>query len=137
MAVNVSAIQFRHPAFLKVIDDALNEIGFPPASLELEITESVAMYGQAEVEQRMHALRERGIAVAIDDFGTGFSSLSYLNSLPAACLKIDRSFVNALDSDSSGARIAEMVIELGRTLGMRVLAEGVETSDQVQRLRAL
>jgi len=137
MAVNVSAIQFRHPDFLAVIDKALSDTGFPAASLELEITESVAMYGQNEVEQRMHALRERGIAVAIDDFGTGFSSLSYLDSLPAACLKIDRSFVTALDSNQSGARIAEMVIELGRTLGMRVLAEGVETSEQAQRLRTL
>jgi len=137
MAVNVSAIQFRHPDFLQVIDQALADTAFPAASLELEITESVAMFGRAEVDQGMHALRQRGIALAIDDFGTGFSSLSYLGSLPAACLKIDRSFVSSLDSGDSGARIAEMVIELGRTLGMRVLAEGVETSEQAQRLHAL
>lgn len=137
MAVNVSALQFRHPDFLATVDQALSDSGFPASALELEITESVAMFGKTEVAERMHALRERGIAVAIDDFGTGFSSLSYLDSLPAACLKIDRSFVNALGSNESGARIAEMVIELGRTLGMRVLAEGVETTEQAQRLRAL
>lgn len=137
MAVNVSAIQFRHPDFLTVVDQAVTDSGFAADFLELEITESVAMFGKVEVSQRMHALRERGIAMAIDDFGTGFSSLSYLDSLPAACLKIDRSFVMALDSDKPGARIAEMVIELGRHLGMRVLAEGVETAAQAQQLHSL
>lgn len=134
MAVNVSAIQFRHPGFIDMIDRVLAETGIPPNLLELEITESVAMFGQGDFEARLMALRSRGIAVAIDDFGTGFSSLSYLDRLGASCLKIDRSFVWALDSGRPGARIAEMVIGLGDRLGMRVLAEGVETSEQVSLL---
>ncbi|MBS1197241.1 MAG: hypothetical protein H6R18_1026 [Proteobacteria bacterium] len=134
MAVNVSAIQFRHPGFLDMVDRVLAETGTPPNLLELEITESVAMFGQADFESRLVALRARGIGVAIDDFGTGFSSLSYLDRLGASCLKIDRSFVLALHSGRPGARIAEMVIGLGGRLGMRVLAEGVETPEQVDLL---
>lgn len=134
MAVNVSAIQFRHPGFIDMVDRVLAETGTPPNLLELEITESVAMFGQADFESRLLALRSRGIGVAIDDFGTGFSSLSYLDRLGASCLKIDRSFVLALHSGRPGARIAEMVIGLGGRLGMRVLAEGVETPEQVEIL---
>ena len=137
MAVNVSAIQFRHPAFLDVVDQALADVGIPPGLLELEITESVAMFGQADFEERLRALKLRGISIAIDDFGTGFSSLSYLDRLAADCLKIDRSFVWALDSQQPGGRIAEMVVGLGRRLGMRVLAEGVETPEQVSTLQRL
>lgn len=137
MAVNVSVVQFRHPEFLDRIDAALAEAGPVASQLELEITESVAMFGQADVEEKLNALRARGVAVVIDDFGTGFSSLSYLDRLPASCLKIDRTFINALDSGKPGERIAEMVIELGRRLDMRVLAEGVETLAQADRLRAL
>lgn len=137
MAVNVSAIQFRHPAFLDVVDQALADVGTPPGLLELEITESVAMFGQADFEERLRALKLRGISIAIDDFGTGFSSLSYLDRLAADCLKIDRSFVWALDSQQPGGRIAEMVVGLGRRLGMRVLAEGVETQEQVIALQRL
>lgn len=134
MAVNVSVVQFQHPGFLDMVDGILAETRTPPELLELEITESVAMFGQADFEARLRALRKRGIGVAIDDFGTGFSSLSYLDRLGASCLKIDRSFVLALDSDRPGARIAEMVIGLGGRLGMRVLAEGVETHEQVTTL---
>lgn len=134
MAVNVSAIQFRHAGFLDMVDRVLAETGAPPNLLELEITESVAMFGQSDFESRLQALRSRGIGVAIDDFGTGFSSLSYLDRLGASCLKIDRSFVLALHSGRPGARIAEMVIGLGGRLGMRVLAEGVETPEQVETL---
>ena len=137
MAVNVSVVQFRHPDFLATIDAALAATGSRPQDLELEITESVAMMGAESIGATIAALKARGIAVAIDDFGTGFSSLSYLDRLPADRVKIDRSFVSALDSDQRGARIAEMVIPLGRMLGMKVLAEGVETDAQVARLRKL
>ncbi len=137
MAVNVSAIQFHHPGFMEMLDQALAETGVPPELLELEITESVAMFGQVEFEGRLHALKARGLTVAIDDFGTGFSSLSYLDRLSADCLKIDRSFIWALDSNKPGARIAEMVVALGRRLGMRVLAEGVETAEQAALLRQM
>lgn len=115
----------------------LSETAFPPRQLELEITESVAIKGAEVVEGLLLALRSRGIAIALDDFGTGFSSLSYLDRLPADRIKIDRCFVEALTSGVRGARIAELVIPLGNTLGMTVLAEGVETEIQAARLRDL
>lgn len=137
VAVNVSAVQFAHPNFLNMVDLALADSGIPAQALELEVTESVAILGAEAVEQIFYALKTRGISLAIDDFGTGFSSLSYLDRLPADRIKIDRSFVNALESGNRGARIAEMVIPLGKQLGMKVLAEGVETESQAQKLRDL
>jgi diguanylate cyclase (GGDEF)-like protein len=137
MAVNVSPLQFAQPHFLAQVDAALVEAGVPPQSLELEITESVAVMGVERVAALLRQIKARGIAVAIDDFGTGFSSLSYLDSLPADRLKIDRAFVSALDSGRAGARIAEMIVPLGRRLGMSVLAEGVETETEASLLRQL
>ena len=137
MAVNVSAGQFAHPDFLDMLDGALAASTAGPSGLELEITESVAIMDPEAVERILHAIKQRGISVAIDDFGTGYSSLSYLDRLPADRIKIDRSFVNALGVGERGARIAEMVIPLGRQLGMKVLAEGIETEEQAARLRRL
>lgn len=137
MAVNVSAGQFAHPDFLDMLDGALAASTAGPSGLELEITESVAIMDPEAVERILHAIKQRGISVAIDDFGTGYSSLSYLDRLPADRIKIDRSFVNALGVGERGACIAEMVIPLGRQLGMKVLAEGIETEEQAARLRRL
>lgn len=137
MAVNVSSLQFAQPEFLSEIDAALAEVDVPPDSLELEITESVAVMGLERVAELLGRIKQRGVAVAIDDFGTGFSSLSYLDRLPADRLKIDRAFVTALDAGRAGARIAEMIVPLGRRLGMHVLAEGVETDTQAAMLREL
>ncbi|MDQ5908687.1 MAG: hypothetical protein QG599_780 [Pseudomonadota bacterium] len=137
MAVNVSAVQFRQPTFLDMVEEALRDTGAGPDDLELEITESVAALGFDYVGNVLRQLKNWGIRVAIDDFGTGFSSLSYLDRLPADRLKIDRSFVSALDSQQPGARIAEIVITLGRKLGMNVLAEGVETALQADMLSQL
>lgn len=134
MAVNVSSIQFRQPDFASLVEAAVVEAQVDPAMLELEITESVAMFGSGQVQERLLALKKQGVLVAIDDFGTGFSSLSYLDRLPADCLKIDRAFVAALRPEQAGARIAEMVIQLGRRLGMRMLAEGVEDEAQMRTL---
>ena len=134
MAVNVSPVQFRHPGFLDVVRGAITESGIDPALLELEITESVALSGWKLVTEHLQAIKLLGVSIAIDDFGTGFSSLSYLARLPADCLKIDRSFVHALDNRHSGTPIAAMVIRLGEQLGMRVLAEGVEDGLQLQTL---
>ena len=134
MAVNVSPVQFRHPGFLDVVRGAIAESGIDPALLELEITESVALSGWKLVAEHLQAIKALGVSIAIDDFGTGFSSLSYLARLPADCLKIDRSFVHALDNRHSGTPIAAMVIRLGEQLGMRVLAEGVEDALQLQTL---
>lgn len=136
MSVNVSAVQLRQPDFLALLDRSLDATTVAPGHLELEITESVAALGIDQVRTLLEAIRARGIAIAIDDFGTGYSSLSYLHRLPADRLKIDRSFIHTLDS-GQGGRIAEMVIPLGHHLGMKVLAEGVETESQQHRLRAL
>jgi EAL domain-containing protein (putative c-di-GMP-specific phosphodiesterase class I) len=134
MAVNVSPVQFRHPAFVTTVAAAVAELAIDPALLELEITESVALHGGAQIGERLHDLKRLGVTIAIDDFGTGFSSLSYLDRLPADCLKIDRSFVHALDERLSGAQIADLVVQLGKRLGMRVLAEGIEVAAQWQTL---
>ena len=137
MAVNVSTTQFRQASFLAEVDLALADSGVNPETLELEITESVAVMGLTFVEEALHALRKRGISIAIDDFGTGYSSLSYLGRLPANRLKIDRSFIWALDSGRSGVNIPEMVVPLGRQLNMKIIAEGVETERQAEILREL
>jgi diguanylate cyclase (GGDEF)-like protein len=137
MAVNVSPLQFAQPQFLAQLDEALVDAQLPPECLELEITESVAVMGLERVAALLRQIKARGIAIAIDDFGTGFSSLSYLDRLPADRLKIDRAFVSALDSGRAGARIAEMIVPLGRRLGMQVLAEGVETQAQADLLRQM
>ncbi len=135
MAVNVSPVQFAQPQFLAQVDEALAQAQLPPQCLELEITESVAVMGLERVAALLAQIKARGIAVAFDDFGTGFSSLSYLDRLPADRLKIDRAFVSVLDAGGAGARIAEMIVPLGHGLGLQVLAEGVETQAQADLLR--
>ena len=137
MSVNVSACQFAHPGFLDDLDMALRQEQVAPELIELEITESVAIMGADKVEQLLTRIRQRGVTVAIDDFGTGYSSLAYLDRLPVDRIKIDRSFVQVLNTDTRGARIAELVIPLGQYLGLRVLAEGVETEAQAAFLQGL
>ena len=134
LAVNVSPVQFRQADFLEMVRDAIVRNAADPGLLELEITESVALSGWSQIVERMQALKALGVLIAIDDFGTGFSSLAYLARLPADCLKIDRCFVSALGDQHSGTPIAAMVVQLGKQLGMRVLAEGVEDSRQLQTL---
>ncbi|HEY9029353.1 MAG TPA: EAL domain-containing protein, partial [Burkholderiaceae bacterium] len=125
MAVNVSPVQFRHPAFLDTLDQALAECGASGDSLELEITESVAMTGSSDIERALHGVRARGVTVAIDDFGTGYSSLAYLDRLPVDRIKIDKAFIKPLAQPQPDTRIVEMVIALSHKLGLRVIAEGV------------
>ena len=136
MAVNVSVIQFRHPHFLDMLDDAIADSGISPADLELEITESVAMHDPQTMVRLLDEIHRRGIAVAIDDFGTGFSSLSYLQQLKVDRLKIDRAFVEQLLHDEQNSHsIAETVINLAKNIGLTVIAEGVEELKQVEILR--
>jgi EAL domain-containing protein (putative c-di-GMP-specific phosphodiesterase class I) len=111
--------------------------GVAPQHLELEITESVAMQDPAHIQAMMQRLKALGVRVAIDDFGTGFSSLSYLDKLPADRLKIDRSFIRHHSPDSDQQRIAPMIIGLAHSLGMRVIAEGVEDETQAEWLAQL
>lgn len=136
MAVNVSVMQMRQPNFVAMVQSALEASGVAPQELELEVTESVAALGMEVMVERLQTLRSTGIAIAIDDFGTGFSSLSYLDQLPADRVKIDRAFVNALDS-GTGGRIADMIVPLGHKIGLKVLAEGVETEAQANILLEL
>ena len=137
MAVNVSVVQFRHPKFLDMVDHALSETGIDPSMLELEITESVAMLEADFMLDMLNQLKGRGITIAVDDFGTGFSSLSYLERLNVDRLKVDRSFVNQMMETTSGHRIVETIIQLGHSLGLEVIAEGVETDAQAVALSEL
>jgi diguanylate cyclase (GGDEF)-like protein len=137
MSVNVSQVQFRHPGFLEMLRAALDATGAPPERVELEITESMAMEEPDLLIERLAEIKRTGVSIAIDDFGTGFSSLSYLQRLQVDRLKIDRAFVTEITGSARGSSIAEMVIELGRSLGLSIIAEGVEDQRQAQILQAL
>ncbi len=137
MSINVSQVQFRHPRFLDMLRGVLAETKVPPSRIELEITESIAMEEPDALIQLLGEVKQTGVSIAIDDFGTGFSSLSYLQRLQADRLKIDRSFVTEITSSSRGSSIAEMVIQLGRNLGLSVVAEGVEDERQANILAGL
>ncbi|MES2150568.1 MAG: EAL domain-containing protein [Pseudomonadota bacterium] len=137
MSVNVSQVQFRHPYFLDMLRSALEDTGAPPEFIELEITESMAMEEPDLLIKMLAQVKHTGVSIAIDDFGTGFSSLSYLQRLQVDRLKIDRAFVTEITGSARGSSIAEMVIQLGRNLGLSVIAEGVEDERQAQILQAL
>lgn len=130
MSVNVSALQFRQPGFVDGVARTLRDSGLPGRLLELELTESILIQDAEDTLARLHALAGLGVMLAIDDFGTGYSSLGYLKRLPIGRLKIDRSFVTDLPDDASDASIVHAIINLGRALGMQVIAEGVETEAQ-------
>lgn len=136
MGVNVSVVQFRQDDFIEIVENALKDTGLSPRYLELEITESVTMSSAMLFETRLARLKELGIKIAIDDFGTGFSSLSYLDKLPVDRLKIDRAFVNQIDTPE-GPRIAELITQLGKKLGLQVIAEGVEHEVHWKTLAAM
>jgi EAL domain-containing protein (putative c-di-GMP-specific phosphodiesterase class I) len=137
ISVNVSAIQLADPGFPRQVAQAIDESGINPDRLWLEITESTLMRDADEAVVVLETLRELGLHVEIDDFGTGYSSLSYLQRFPVESLKIDRSFVEDLDHRSDNAAIVRAIIGLGDSLGLPVIAEGVERRAQVARLRAL
>ena len=135
MAVNISAVEFRAKNFLDDLRSILAETGLPPECLELELTESVLMRDANATDVMLHALKDMGVRLAIDDFGTGYSSLSYLKRFPIDVLKIDQSFVRDIAIDSGDATIVSAVIGMGRNLKQRVVAEGVENSEQLAFLR--
>ncbi|MBF9017067.1 MULTISPECIES: EAL domain-containing protein [unclassified Oceanispirochaeta] len=137
MAINVSAIQLRDPDFIVHLKESLKDTGIDPAGVELEITESVALLGADRVISLFKEIKTLGVSLAIDDFGTGYSSLSSIDSWPADRLKIDRAFISSLGSMEPGGRIVDLVIPLGKKLGMKVLAEGIETEDEAQKLKDL
>jgi predicted signal transduction protein with EAL and GGDEF domain len=135
VAVNVSGAQFEAPGFPDWVFAHLDEAGLPGACLELEITESLLMVDEAAAALAVRAVRELGVHVAIDDFGTGYSSLAYLKHFPIEALKIDRSFMADLGRDSNDAAICAAIIAMGRQLGLKIVAEGVETREQLQFLQ--
>lgn len=134
MAVNVSQAQFSHPLFMQTLHRALNDSKAPPDCIELEITESMAMEDPDLLIKTLHQIKQLGIRVSIDDFGTGFSSLSHLQKLDVDKLKIDRAFVNEIKDSSGDGSIAKMVVQLGQSLNMEIIAEGVETAMQAETL---
>ena len=137
ISINVSQVQFRHPHFIDMLRRALADTDAPPERVELEITESMAMEEPDLLIERLAEIKRTGVSIAIDDFGTGFSSLSYLQRLCVDRLKIDRAFVTEITDAARGSSIAEMVIELGRNLGLSIIAEGVEDERQAQILQSL
>lgn len=135
VSVNLSPIQFRHTGLVQSVADALSEAGLDPGSLELEVTESFVMHDAERINVAMQSLKALGVDIAVDDFGTGYSSLSYLKRFPVDRLKIDKSFVRDSDSDPDDAAIVRAIITLGHALGLRVVAEGVETAAHLDYLK--
>jgi len=135
MAVNISAMEFRDDHFLDGVSAILKETGLDPKYLELELTESVLMKHAEATETILKTLKARGVQVAVDDFGTGYSSLSYLRKFPIDALKIDQSFVRQITTSPEETTIVTAVISMGRSLKLRVVAEGVETQEELAFLR--
>jgi diguanylate cyclase (GGDEF)-like protein/PAS domain S-box-containing protein len=136
IAINVSAHQFQKANFVETIDAIVEAHGIDPHRLEIEITESTVMYDTAAVVATLRQLEALGVKLSIDDFGTGYSSLAYLKNFPLHTLKIDRSFVSDMEQNFTDQAIAKTIVTLAHSLGMRVIAEGVETDKQVALLRS-
>ncbi len=137
VSVNLSAQQFVQGGLIGLVREALSESGLDPGFLELEITESILLHNKGEAARTLAELKQMGVRVAIDDFGTGYSSLAYLQALPIDTLKIDRSFVAELGAETKRSAIVRAIVALGRSLDLRLIAEGVETSEQLDRLREM
>ena len=135
IGVNVSAQQFEDPMLIEKIRGALKETKLPPEFLEIELTESCLMSDPGEAGALLRELRDVGVRIAIDDFGTGYSSLTYLHDFPLNALKIDKNFVQSVEANDRGGPIANMIVGLGKNLGLDVVAEGVETEGQLEYLR--
>jgi diguanylate cyclase (GGDEF)-like protein/PAS domain S-box-containing protein len=135
VAVNLSAVQFRHPSLLGLVSGILEESKLPPQCLEFELTEGVAMHDPEQVSSVIEKLHELGIRIAIDDFGTGYSSLNYLKRFKIHKLKIDRSFVRDLTTDLEDKAIVAAIISMANNLGLLTMAEGVETAGQLAYLK--
>ena len=137
ISVNLSGRQFGHSNLLEQVTRILDSTGLDPRSLKLEITESIVMDNVESASVTLDKLRALGVELSIDDFGTGYSSLSYLHRLPIDTLKIDRSFVSRIGENNENKEIVRTIIVLAQNLGMGVIAEGVETTGQLERLREL
>jgi EAL domain-containing protein (putative c-di-GMP-specific phosphodiesterase class I) len=136
LAVNISAVQFMQPGFVASVREILQSTGFPPERLELEITEGVFRNEPGRTRDIIAKLRALGVRIALDDFGTGFSSMAYLRDFPLDRIKIDRSFISEIENSGQSLNLVSHMIELGRSLGLSVTVEGVETADQLDLLNA-
>jgi EAL domain-containing protein (putative c-di-GMP-specific phosphodiesterase class I) len=137
IAVNISAYQFRQADFAEQVLAAIERTGADPGKLKLELTETMFVEGFEDVIAKMRLLKSHGVGFSMDDFGTGYSSLAYLKRLPLDQLKIDRAFVRDILDDPTSGAIAQTIISLGTTMGLSVIAEGVETEEQRDFLIAL
>jgi len=135
VAVNLSARQFNEQSLVKTVADILDETGMDPDYLELEITENILLHQTSHTLHTLRELNALGVQLAIDDFGTGYSSLSYLRKYPIHTLKIDRSFIHDINTDADNAAIVQLIIDMGHSLKLNVIAEGVETCEQRDYLR--
>jgi len=135
--VNVSAVQFQHDRFVDDVKRALKQSTLPPSCLHLELTEHSMLRHLSSTMRTLDELKRLGVGIAVDDFGSGYSSFHYLKQLPATILKIDRAFIEHLHANSSDAAIVSAMITMGRGLGLKTIAEGVETPEQLERLRDL
>jgi EAL domain-containing protein (putative c-di-GMP-specific phosphodiesterase class I) len=137
VAVNVSPVQFRQSNFLQTVRKALLDFDLEPQYLEIELTETTVMVNAEGSVEILEDLSRMGVVVSIDDFGTGYSSMSYLRRFPIDKLKIDRSFINELTTNAADASIVRAIISLAHSLRLKVVAEGVETAEQLEQLREL
>ena len=134
---NLSGKQFFHSDLIEKIDEILDETGLEGQYLKLEITESILIKNSESVLKMLERLRDKKIQVCLDDFGTGYSSLSYLNRFPLNVLKIDRSFISNLGIEDSKSAIVRAIVMIAKELGLQVIAEGVETAEQIDFLKTL
>jgi EAL domain-containing protein (putative c-di-GMP-specific phosphodiesterase class I) len=135
VSVNISSVQINRPGFISMLSEILEETELPPEYLELEITESTLVSSIMDATKLLSNLQELGVKVSLDDFGTGYSSLNYLTKMPIDTLKIDKSFIDNLCTNEKDAQIAESIIQLAHSLDIKVVAEGVESEDQLAVLR--
>ena len=137
LSINVSVRHLMKSSFIEEIRTIISESGIPAGHLEIEITESIMIESTEKVAECLTVLKDLGIRLAIDDFGTGYSSLSYLNSFPADIIKIDKSFIDIMNTSDSSKQYVEAIISLGHIMGFGVIAEGVEEQDQLETLRSI
>ncbi len=137
LSINVSGQQLSQPNFARVVENVLNETGVKGSALKLEITEGGLVQEGKSTRRTLHELKELGVSLAIDDFGMGYSSLSYVHRFPIDTIKIDRSFIARIGTDQEGAEIVRTITNLGKNLGLKVIAEGIETPEQRDLLRNL
>jgi EAL domain-containing protein (putative c-di-GMP-specific phosphodiesterase class I) len=136
LSLNISGRQLDDDRIIEHIRHALHSSGLPPSALIVEVTENALMRDKSAAARRMRAIKDLGVSIAVDDFGTGYSSLAYLRQFPIDCIKIDRSFTSAIAGSPESLTLIRTLVQLGKDLGLKTLAEGVETLGEMDVLRA-